>query len=114
MKRLYSLAILMLTMAGSIFGADVKVEMNSTTTTMTLNKKGTGESVDIGSPNGKIYTFAADPGDYILTGFEKDGSTQNGAQIAGILNAIQPTNSSLSQPMLPTRDGLWIRTTPSM
>ena len=78
MKRLYSLAILMLTMVGSIFGADVKVEMNSTTTTMTLTKKGTGESVDIGSPNGKIYTFAADPGDYILTGFEKDGSTQNG------------------------------------
>ena len=54
MKRLYSLAILMLTMVGSIFGADVKVEMNSTTTTMTLTKKGTGESVDIGSPNGKI------------------------------------------------------------
>lgn len=78
MKRLYSLALLMLTMVGSIFGADVKVEMNNTTTIMTLTKKGTGESVDIGSPEGKIYTFSADPGDYILTGFEKDGTTQNG------------------------------------
>ena len=70
MKRLYSLALLMLTMVGSIFGADVKVEMNNTTTIMTLNKKGTGESVDIGSPNGNIYTFADDPGDYIVTGLE--------------------------------------------
>ena len=42
MKRLYSLALLMLTMVGSIFGADVKVEIDSATTTITLTKKATG------------------------------------------------------------------------
>ena len=78
MKRLYSLAILLLTMVGSIFGADVKVEMNAITTTMTLTNKETGASVDLGTPEGKIYTFTADPGAYVLTGFEKDGTTENG------------------------------------
>lgn len=89
MKRLYSLAILLLTMVGSIFGADVKVEMNATTTTMTLTDKKTGASVDLGTPEGKIYTFTADPGAYVLTGFEKDGTTQNGTIDLTITDAAE-------------------------
>ena len=89
MKRLYSLAILLLTMVGSIFGADVKVEMNATTTTMTLTNKETGASVDLGTPEGKIYTFTADPGAYVLTGFDKDGTTQNGTIDLTITDAAE-------------------------
>lgn len=50
MKRLYSLAILMLTAVGTIFGANVKVEMNNESTTMTLAKKGSTENVEVGEP----------------------------------------------------------------
>lgn len=89
MKRFYSLAILLLTMVGSIFGADVKVEMNATTTTMTLTNKKTGASVDLGIPEGKIYTFTADPGAYVLTGFDKDGTTKNGTIDLTITDAAE-------------------------
>lgn len=76
-------------MVGSIFGADVKVEMNATTTTMTLTNKETGASVDLGTPEGKIYTFTADPGAYVLTGFDKDGTTQNGTIDLTITDAAE-------------------------
>ena len=55
MKRLYSLAILMLTMAGSIFGADVKVEMNSTTHNQLIIKMITTPRWKGGTSNDKKY-----------------------------------------------------------
>ena len=59
MKRLYSLAILMLTAVGTIFGANVKVEMNNESTTMTLAKKGSTENIEVGEPEKNVYTFSA-------------------------------------------------------
>ena len=74
MKRLYSLAILMLTAVGTIFGANVKVEMNNESTTMTLAKKGSTENVEVGEPEKNVYTFSAEPGVYVLTGIASNGN----------------------------------------
>ena len=49
---------------------DVSITMNSTSQTMTLAAKGSGTLVDVGTPNAsRVYTFPAEPGDYILTGY---------------------------------------------
>ena len=106
MKRLYSLAILMLTVVGTMFGANVKVVMNNVSTTMTLAKKGSAESVDVGVPDGnKTYTFSAEPGVYVLTGIASNGTTKNGTieitvtdatdeqTFAVLTNTVYATNS---------------------
>lgn len=58
--------------------ATVKVTMNTTSTTMTLARYGSGEAVDVGEPANKVYTFDIEPGKYVLTGYASDGTTVNG------------------------------------
>lgn len=58
-------------------GANVSVVMNSTSKTMTLESKTTGETIDTGEPGKNYsYSFEAEPGDYILTAYS--GTTVNG------------------------------------
>lgn len=76
--RLYLTALLALTCLSSALGATVRVVMNSTSKTMSLVSKAGGESVDVGTPSGTTYTFSANPGTYVLTGYGSDGTTVNG------------------------------------
>lgn len=59
--------------------ANVKVEMNTTSKTMTFQSKSTGEMIVTGAPAGTVYTFDAPAGEYILTGYASDGTTVNGS-----------------------------------
>ena len=60
------------------YAVSVKVEMNTTSPTMTLVEKTTGNAVDIGEPATRIYTFDAPVGTYVLTAYGTDGTTVNG------------------------------------
>lgn len=56
----------------------VSVTMNAVSTTMTLSVKGSGQTVEVGEPTKSVYTFDVPAGDYVLTGYGKDGETVNG------------------------------------
>lgn len=77
LKRFYTIMLFALLCAGNIIAANVKVIMNSQSTTMTLTNKATGANVDVGTPS-KDYTYSFDvaAGKYVLTAF--DGTTVNG------------------------------------
>lgn len=59
--------------------AKVQVKMNSYSQTMTLVNKETKQSVDVGVPTSYTYTFETPAGDYTLTGYNADGSVNNGS-----------------------------------
>ncbi|MDE7086426.1 MAG: hypothetical protein K2O48_07065, partial [Prevotella sp.] len=56
-------------------------------TTMTLSVKGSGEAVEVGEPTKSVYTFDVPAGDYVLTGYGKDGETVNGTIEITVLDA---------------------------
>lgn len=56
----------------------VSVTMNAVSTTMTLSVKDSGEAIEVGEPTKSVYTFDVPAGDYVLTGYGKDGETVNG------------------------------------
>lgn len=56
----------------------VSVTMNAVSTTMTLSVKGSGQTVEVGEPTKSVYTCDVPAGDYVLTGYGKDGETVNG------------------------------------
>ena len=56
----------------------VTVKMNSVSQTMSLKNKSTNAAVSVGTPSSRTYSFDADAGTYILTGFASDGTTVNG------------------------------------
>ena len=72
------------------FAVSVTVKMNAISTTMSLKNKSTNAEVNVGTPSSKTYTFTADAGTYILTGYATDGSTVNGT----IEIEISSTNKS--------------------
>lgn len=78
MKKIYMSMLMMLTCISSIFAADVKVTMNTTSTTMTLADKATGTAVEVGEPATRVYTFSAPAGTYVLTAYATNGTTVNG------------------------------------
>ncbi len=57
---------------------EISVEMNTVSTTMSLRRLTDNEVIDAGSPVSRKYTFDAEPGEYLLTGFATDGKTVNG------------------------------------
>ena len=65
----------------------VSVTMNAVSTTMTLSVKGSGEAVEVGEPTKSVYTFDVPAGDYVLTGYGKDGETVNGTIEITVLDA---------------------------
>lgn len=88
MKRLLLSVCLSIFCALSISAVTVTVKMNSVTTTMSLSKKATGEDINVGTPSSRKYTFTADEGTYVLTGYATDNTTVNGT----IELAISSTN----------------------
>ncbi|MCM1476634.1 MAG: hypothetical protein NC045_01905, partial [Bacteroides sp.] len=64
------------------FGASVQIKMNSTSQTMTLAGED-GTPVEVGTPSDRVYNFDCSPGNYILTGFEADG-TANGTIVVNV------------------------------
>lgn len=59
--------------------AEITVNMNTVSPTMTLKAKETGEMIYIGEPRGRSYTFNIPNGDYLLTAYSRDGETVNGS-----------------------------------
>lgn len=57
---------------------EVTVKMNAVSTTMSMKSKATGEDIAVGDVNKQLYQFTAPPGEYIITGYGKDGTTENG------------------------------------
>ena len=53
---------------------EATITMNSVSRTMTLVEKGSGTPVNVGTPNASyVYTFFAETGDYIMTGYNSTG-----------------------------------------
>lgn len=66
----------------SASAVDLTVKMNRTSATMTMVSKATGETIETGEPANMIYNFQAQPGEYIITGYEtKSGNTFNNGTI---------------------------------
>lgn len=80
-KLLLSITLLCIVVINTM-AADVTITMNATSRNIKLTNKQTGDPVDVGtmitSPN-YTYSFTADPGDYILTAFQSNGTTSNGS-----------------------------------
>ncbi len=62
----------------SVSANNLTVKMNRTSTTMTIESKATGKKIETGEPTNFIYTFECEPGDYIITGYAKNGTVNNG------------------------------------
>lgn len=56
----------------------VRITMNTTSPTMTLTDLSGDTLVNVGEPATRVYTFEAAPGDYLLTAFASNGTTQSG------------------------------------
>lgn len=78
MKKLLLLSLTAFATSVAVDAANVKVEMNSVSQTMTFVNKTTGEAVAVGEPTSKVYEFEAPAGDYVITGIAKDNTTING------------------------------------
>ena len=78
MKKHFLLATLLVASIFCSYAAEVKITMNAISTTMTLKNKATDAAVEVGEPVSKVYTFNAEAGTYILTGYDTDGTTVNG------------------------------------
>ena len=75
-RKILSIATALLCCSAISQAASVKVEMNTTSKTMTLQSKETGSPVETGSPSGTTYTFDVPAGEYVLTAYS--GSKVNG------------------------------------
>lgn len=81
-KKFYLSLLLFCTLAFSAFSANVTITMNSISRTMSLAEKGTGTPVDVGTPTASyVYTFNADPGTYVLTGFNTNNVSNGTIEI---------------------------------
>jgi hypothetical protein len=89
MKRILSTAILSLACICGMNAASVKVTMNAVSTTMTLTDKATGNTVNVGEPTSKVYSFDAPAGEYILTGYATNGTTVNGTIVLTITDEAE-------------------------
>ncbi len=78
MKRIYVMLLLSLIGVCGINAANVKVTMNATSTTMSLAAKESGDTIDVGEPTSKVYSFEAKAGTYVLTAYATDSVTVNG------------------------------------
>ncbi len=78
MRKILSVALLWMACVVCAFAANVTVEMNSVSTTMSVVESATGTPVAVGTPSGAVYNFMANPGTYIMTAYGTDGTTING------------------------------------
>ena len=78
MKKLL-LSFMALAMFALIANAtSVKVTMNTTSPTMSLVDKATGNAVEVGEPANRVYTFDAPTGTYVLTAYGTKDNVVNG------------------------------------
>lgn len=75
----------------SAFATPVKVIMNNTTTTMTFKDKATEVAITTGDPVDGTYSFEAPAGEYLLTGIDSDGATENGAIVVTVPESDEVT-----------------------
>lgn len=78
MRKIFFSAIMMMAIVVSAMATNVTVTMNAVSKTMKLVNKSTGVEVAVGSPTSNKYSFTADAGTYVLTGYDTDGTTVNG------------------------------------
>lgn len=78
MKRVLLSLMTVLACIYSMEAANVTVKMNSTSQFMYLVNKATADTVAVGLPESRTYTFDAQPGTYVLTALAKDTATVNG------------------------------------
>lgn len=64
------------------FAVDVQIVMNNTSKTMTLMNKANETTIDVGQPDGNKYSFSADPGTYVLTGYDTENVMNGTIEIA--------------------------------
>jgi hypothetical protein len=64
--------------------ASVKVTMNSTSPTMSLVDKATGNAVEVGEPANRVYTFDAPAGSYVLTAYGTKDNIVNGTIVLNV------------------------------
>lgn len=86
MKKLFSillLAALLCTPQAKAEKVQMAVTMNSTSRTMQLVPFQGGEAVEVGEPSSYKYTFEAEPGRYLLTGFNSSG-LRNGTLVVDL------------------------------
>lgn len=77
--RKLTLTLMTLLCIGSMYAANIKVIMNTTSKTMVLADKATGTAVEAGTPDkSNTYEFDAPAGTYVLTAYASDGETVNG------------------------------------
>lgn len=81
MKKSYLSLLFLCLFTLSAFGAGVTITMNSTSKTMTLTEKSLGTTIDVGSPASYVYTFSADPGIYVLNGYNSSGVSNGTLEI---------------------------------
>lgn len=78
MRKFLFVAILAMASVVSAMATNVTVTMNTTSKTMTLVEKTSGTPVTVGTPTSNVYTFTTNPGTYVLTAYDTDGTTVNG------------------------------------
>lgn len=78
LKKLFIALLATAIGASNASAVEVTVKMNAVSTTMSMKAKATDADVVVGEPNKQLYTFTADPGEYTITGYGKDGKTVNG------------------------------------
>lgn len=82
-RKILSLTLIALILTAlSVSANNLTVKMNNTSCTMTMVSKATGTAVETGTPTQNIYTFECEPGDYIITGFTKNGTNNGTIEVA--------------------------------
>ena len=78
MKKTFLTLLAAILCTASALATNVTVKMNTTSPTMSLLSKTTGDTIAVGEPESSVYTFEAPAGTYVLTAFAKDSTTVNG------------------------------------
>ena len=77
-KLLLSIMALVMFSINIADAASVKVTMNSTSPTMSLVNKVTGDVIDVGEPASRVYSFDVPEGVYVLTAYGTNADVVNG------------------------------------
>lgn len=76
-KQLFT-CIMALACGTMAYAVPVKVTMNNVSTTMSLTRIGSEETMETGEPNNRVYSFDAPAGEYILTAYGAKDNVVNG------------------------------------
>ena len=108
MKRLLlSIMALVMFALNIANAASVKVEMNTTSPTMSLVNKVTGDAVDVGEPVSRIYSFDVASGVYVLTAYGTKDNTVNGTIELNVTDEVEQEFKVLTNTIYATNSG-WV------